>query len=250
MSSLDGKVAVVTGGARGIGSATCKTLASRGAKVVVNYMSNSSAADQVVADIKAAGGEAVAIKADVRSQEQVEKMITEAKNQFGRIDILVNNASMNFVVKPFLYMSWEEFSQKLNDELQASFVTTKAVIPTMLEQKSGRIVYVSSNMSKVAGPAFIAHGTAKGGLDSFVKYIAQEFGPNGITANVVGPSLIETDGSAGVPDEARKMMIGHTPLRRLGVPQDVAGVIAFLASDDSCYVTGTYIPVSGGQLML
>ena len=247
---LDGKAAVVTGGARGIGAAASRTLASRGAKVVVNYMSNTSAAEQVVADIKAAGGDAVAIKADVRNKEQVEKMIKDAKNLFGRIDILVNNAAMNFVAKPFLYMSWEEFSQKLNDELQAAFVCTKAVIPTMMEQGSGRIIYISSSLSRAPGPGFIAHGSAKSGLDSFVRYIAAEFGPNGITANAIGPSLVETDASAFVPAEFKNQMINFTPLRRLGTPQDIAGVIAFLASDDSSYVTGAYIPGSGGQLMV
>jgi 3-oxoacyl-[acyl-carrier protein] reductase len=250
--TLQGKIAIVTGGTRGIGRATSKALAQKGAKVVVNYVSNQANAEKVVEDIKALGGEAIAIRADVRDPEEVSKLIEETKNTFGgRIDILVCNANMLFVFKPFAEMSWEEFSQKLNDELKAAFITTKAVIPTMIDQKYGRIIYTSSGSGKVAHETFIAHGAAKAGLDSFVRHIAREFGPYGITANIVSPGMTETDALTTTPgvEQIRNAIIKITPLGRIAQPEDVADVMTFFASDDSRFITGSYTPVNGGMLM-
>jgi len=249
MSSLQGKVAIVTGGGRGIGAATAKLLAARGAKVVVNYFSNSASAEGVVSAIQAAGGEAIALQADVRDAAQVGKLVEGTKSAFGRIDILVSNANMNFAMKPFTAMSWDEFSQKLNDEMKAAFETTKAVVPTMIEQKYGRIIYISSGLGKNPSPNFIAHGTSKGALDSFSRYIAQELGPQGITANVVAPGLTETDATAHQPAEGKKFMASLTPLKRIAEPEDIASAVAFFASDDSKFMTGTYAPVNGGMEM-
>ncbi|MCZ8515403.1 SDR family oxidoreductase [Paenibacillus filicis] len=248
--SLEGKVAVVTGGARGIGASASKLLASRGAKVIVNYFSNEEAAEQVVKDIRSAGGEAAAIQGDVRDPEQVSALISRTKEAFGcRIDIMVSNANMRFAMKSFQAMTWEEFSQKLNDELKAAFEITKAVIPAMIEQQYGRLIYISSGLGKSPSGNFIAHGTAKSGLDSFVKYIAQEMGPYGITANVVAPGLVETEATVHMSEQAKQGIIGFTPLRRIAQPEDVARVISFLASDDSEFVTGSYTPVNGGMSM-
>lgn len=247
--NLHGKVAIVTGGARGIGRATSKLLAQHGANVVVNYVSNQEAAEEVVADIKAIGGKAIAIQADVRDSKEISKLVDETKKKFGgRIDILICNANMKFAIKPFTEMSWEEFSQKLNDELKSAFATTKAVIPTMIEQKYGRIIYTSSGSGKSPSANFIAHGTAKAGLDSFARYIAQELGPHGITANVVAPGMTETDATAHM-EQTRKSMVHLTPLGRIAQPEDVANVIAFFASDASRFVTGSYTPVNGGMMM-
>lgn len=250
MSSLQGKVAIVTGGGRGIGAATAKLLASRGAKVVVNYFSNSESAEGVVSEIKAAGGDAIALQADVRDAAQISKLVEGATSTYGRIDILVSNANMSFAMKPFVAMSWEEFSEKLNDEMKAAFETTKAVVPTMIEQKYGRIIYISSGLGKNPGPNFIAHGTAKGALDSFSRYIAQELGQHGITANVVAPGLTETDATAHQPAEGKKYMAALTPLQRIAQPEDIASVVAFFASDESGFMTGTYAPVNGGKEMV
>lgn len=244
--NLQGKVVIVTGGARGIGSATSKLLAHRGAKVVVNYLKNQDAAEAVVSDIRSSGGEAIAHQADVRDSDQFAKLVDAVLKTFGRIDILVCNANMSFTAKPFTEMKWEEFSQKLNDELKAAFVTTKSVIPYMIEQKFGRIIYVSSSLGKDPSPYMIAHGTAKGGLNTFSDYIAQEFGPQGISANVVAPGLVQTDATAFLSDEEKRTISSFTPLRRLAEPDDIAGVISFLASDDSRFITGSYTPVTGG----
>lgn len=247
--SLQGKVAIVTGGARGIGRAASILLAQRGAKVVVNYLSNAEAAEAVVSSIHASGGDAIAYQADVRESEQVAKLVEAAKKAFGRIDILVCNANMSFEAKPFAELSWEEFSQKLNDELKAAFETTKAVIPPMIEQQFGRIIYISSTLGKDPSPFMIAHGTAKGGLDTFSAYIAQEYGPQGIHANVVAPGLVQTDATAFLSEQDKQMISNFTPLGRIAEPEDVAGVISFLASDDARFVTGTYTPVTGGLSM-
>ncbi|MFX3632270.1 MAG: SDR family NAD(P)-dependent oxidoreductase [Candidatus Pristimantibacillus sp.] len=246
--SLQGKVAIVTGGARGIGRATSILLAERGAKVVVNYLSNVDAAEAVVSTIRARGGEAISHQADVRESVQVSDLIETTKKSFGRIDILVSNANMSFELKPFADLLWEEFSQKLNDELKAAFETTKAVLPSMIEQQFGRIIYISSTLGKDPSPYMIAHGTAKGGLDTFSAYIAQEFGSQGILANVVAPGLVLTEATA-LSEQEKQVISSFTPLGRVAEPEDVAGVISFLASDDARFVTGTYTPVTGGLSM-
>ncbi|MFD0617122.1 SDR family NAD(P)-dependent oxidoreductase [Paenibacillus sp. GCM10027629] len=246
---LQGKVAIVTGGSRGIGRAASLLLAERGAKVVVNYESNVAAAEEVVAAIRTVGGEAIAIQADVREADQVLKLVAAAKQSFGRIDILVSNASMAFEAKAFAELSWESFAAKFHSELQAAFVTTQAVIPYMMEQKFGRIIYISSTLGKDPSPCMISHGTAKGALDTFSTYIAQEFGPYGISANVVAPGLVNTEATAFLSAQEKNVISGFTPLGRVADPEDVASVIAFLASDDACFLTGTYTPVTGGLSM-
>lgn len=246
---FQGKVAIVTGGARGIGAATSRLLAARGATVVVNYVKSAETAQRLVQEIEAAGGKAAAVQADVTRSEDVRRLIHETAERFGRIDILVSNAGIRFAMKPFLQMSWDEFHQKVNDELRAAFECTQAVLPIMQSQKYGRIVYVSSGLSRRPGPGFIAHGTAKAALNTFCRYIAQEFGPQGITANVVSPGLVETDATAHQPPEMKARAAAATPLGRVGQPEDIAGAIAFFASDDSRFTTGVYVPVNGGSAM-
>lgn len=247
---LNGKVAIVTGGARGIGAATSKLLAQLGAKVVVNYVKNEAAASSVVADIRTAGGEAVAFQADVREEQAVDSLLQFAQAHFGdHVDILVNNANIPFHIIPFAEMSWDNFSQKLNGELKAAFLMTKAVLPSMIANHYGRIIYISASLGKYPMDGMIAHGTAKGAIDTFAKYIAHEFGPLGITSNVIAPNMTETDATAFLPEQAKQTFSNLTPLRRIGQPDDVASVVAFLASDDSRFVTGTYMPVDGGFRM-
>ncbi len=246
---MEGRVAIVTGGGQGIGAATARLLAQRGAAVTVNYLSNSAAADQLVAEIKKSGGKATAIRADIRIPEQVNELVSQTLSEYKRIDIMVNNANMSFVQKPFLEMAWDEFAQKLNDEMKAAFYMTKAVAPTMIEQKYGRLVYVASGLAKHPGPRFIAHGSSKAALAGFVRYIAQELGPHGITANTVSPGLTETRATAAQPAEFKQRLVAVTPMSRIGQPDDVAKVIAFYASEDCGFVTGAYTPVNGGAQM-
>ncbi|MEP9409026.1 SDR family oxidoreductase [Peribacillus frigoritolerans] len=246
---MNNKVAIVTGASRGIGAATAKLLAERGAKVVVNYARSAAAAEEVVKSIRQKGGEAIAIQADARNMEQMSQLVEETVKTYGTVDILIHNAGMNFTKKSFEDMTWEEFIQKTNDELQAAFVSTKVVLPYMKKQQYGKLVYVSSGLSNHPAPYFIAHGTSKGGLNSFVRYIAQEVGKQGITANAVSPGIVETDATADLPKEFKQQQESFLPLGRLGRPEDIAKAIAFYASDDSAYLTGSYMPVSGGGEM-
>jgi len=247
---MKGKVALVTGASRGIGRATAKLLAAKGAAVAVNYFQSESAAIEVVEEIMKAGGRALAIKADVRDEEQVLSMVGEAEKSLGPIDILVSNASIGFPVKPFTQFSWNEFEAKLSGELKSIFFSCQAVLPGMIERKSGNIIAISSTLSRHSSPGFIAHSTAKSGLDAFVRSLAEEVGPFGIRVNVVAPGLTLTDATSWLPEQQKAMMADMTPLKRIALPEDIAGVVLAIASDHSRFVTGCYIPVSGGLLML
>jgi 3-oxoacyl-[acyl-carrier protein] reductase len=206
------------------------------------------AAESVVAEIQAAGGVACAIQADVRDEQQVAQLIAEIMKTYGHLNILVSNAAMRSRFAPFEQMTWEEFSQRVNDELQAAFRVTQAVLPVMTLQRYGRLVYVGSEHANgPALPGAIAHGTAKAALVTFVKYLAYELGPRGITANVVSPGGVATEASAAfLPAAFTQRIVAAIPLGRVARPEDIASVIAFLASDESGFMTGTCTPVTGG----
>jgi 3-oxoacyl-[acyl-carrier protein] reductase len=246
---LKNRVAIVTGSSRGIGAATAKLLASHGAKVVVNYASRKDAGQKVVADIVANGGRAMLARADVTVREEVEAMVKAAEVELGPVDILVNNANMSFPVAPFVQYRWEDFERKLTSEMKASFFACQAVVPGMLQRRAGSIVNVSSGLSRLPGPGFIAHSSAKSALDAFSRSLALELGPHGIRVNVVAPGLTLTDATAHQPKEMHAGVAAHTPLRRLAHAEDVAGAVLFFCSDGSSHVTGTYLPVCGGTQM-
>jgi 3-oxoacyl-[acyl-carrier protein] reductase len=218
IGSLAGRTALVTGGSRGVGAATSKLLAARGANVIINYFSNKEAADKVVEQInkeaRGAEGYAIAIQADVRKQSQVEYMIGEAIQRYGRIDILVNNAMVGrYFLKPFMETTWDDFTEKFIDEIKSAYEVTRAVLSDMIKQKYGRIIYVATGSAKYPNPpGAIAFGTAKAGLVTFAKYIAQEFGRKGITANIVSPGLIETDQNAHFPAEIKQQYASLTTM--------------------------------------
>lgn len=247
--SLHGKVVIVTGGARGIGRAAGLQLARQGATVVVNDFERELAAESVVSEIIANGGEAVFLPADVRSATEMEHLANNVVNAFGRIDVLVCSASVGMSAATFAELSWEQFERQLTDELKAAFVPTKAVLPAMMAQQFGRIVYLSSTEGKDPSPPYLAFGTAKGGLDTFARYIAQEFGPHGVSANVVAPGFVKTDEPFTISEEESRVIGSFTPLGRIANPEDVAGVITFLAGDGARFLTGTYTPVTGGLVM-
>ncbi|PWI57211.1 SDR family NAD(P)-dependent oxidoreductase [Sulfoacidibacillus thermotolerans] len=249
MSSLMGKVALVTGGGRGIGAATSKLLAERGARVVVNYVGNQASAEQVVAEIVQKGGEALAVQADVRDVGQVEQMVGVAVKKWGTIDLLVNNANMSFAMKPIADMTWDEFAQKLNDEMKSAFYLTQSVTRVMVRQHYGRIVYIASGLARRPGPRMAAHGTAKAALVQFARFVAQEYGPMGITANVISPGLVQTDATRFQPEEYLKHTAEVTPLGHVATPEDIAHAIAMYVSDDTQFITGVYVPVNGGLSM-
>ncbi|MGY0615575.1 SDR family NAD(P)-dependent oxidoreductase [Vibrio sp. FJH11] len=237
--------ALVTGGARGIGAATAKALAEDGYRVFINYVNSAEVAEHLAEEIRSKGGEAYAIQADVRDDAKIEEMFAKVQ-EHGGVDVLVSNANMNFTAKPFIEQSWDEFAQKLNDEMHAAYVTAQLAAKSMKEKKFGRLVFISSTLSEVPAPNFIAHGTAKGSLDSFNKYLAQELGPLGITSNIVAPGLVETDATKDAPAEFKEMIRSFTPTQRVATPEDVANTVRYLASEASSHITGTYNPVCGG----
>lgn len=241
--------ALITGGARGIGAATAKALAAQGYRVFINYVNSTEVASQLAQEIGEQGGEAYPVQADVRDDTQIERMFEEIAQNYGGVDVLVSNANMNFVPKPFLEQSWDEFSQKLNDEMHAAYQTARLAAQSMKEKKFGRLVFISSTLSEAPAPTFIAHGSAKGALDSFNKYLAQELGPYGITSNVVAPGLVETDATKDAPESFKEMIRQHTPTQRVATPEDVANAVAFFTSEASSHLTGTYTPVCGGAYL-
>lgn len=246
---MNKKTALVTGGARGIGAGISKKLATQGYRVIVNYLSNEKAAKEIVAAIVNEGGEALAIQADVLDEAAVATMFEKITEKFGGIDILVSNASIQFATKPFANMSWNEFNEKYENELKAAFLCTQNALPYMKQNKFGRLIFISSILSDLPSPFMIAHGTAKGALNSFNKYLAQELGGFGITSNIVAPGLVLTDSSASVSKEMVDFITGLTPIGRIANPDDVANAVSLFARDESAALTGTYLPVCGGVFM-
>ncbi|MDZ7960691.1 MAG: SDR family oxidoreductase [Aulosira sp. DedQUE10] len=244
------RVVLITGASRGIGAATAKLLSRHGATVGINYYSSEKAAQQVVEEIASEGGKALAIKADVTDSQQVNAMVEEISEVLGAIDTLVINANANFPIAPFVNYRWEDFEAKLIGELQGAFFPCKAVVPSMIEHQRGCIIAISSGLSRNPGEGFSAHSTAKSGLDAFVKSLALELGPQGIRVNAIAPGLTITDATARLPQEQKAAAAQFTPLQRNGLPEDIAGAILLLASDQAKFITGAYLPVSGGDQML
>ena len=241
---------MVTGASRGIGAATALVLAERGFRVVVNYRASAQQAEEVVAGISAAGGEAVAIQADVTAPGDVAAMFDKTQQQWGRVDVLVHNALIPFDVTSFADLSWEQLGGKLDREMHAAFLITKAVVPGMISRRYGRLVYLSTGLSRQPREGMIALGTAKAALDQFVRYIALELAPHGITANLVAPATVaETKVSKKLTAEQLRELGSTNPMGRLVRPEEVAGTVAFLASEESGFTTGHYLPVNGGLAM-
>jgi NAD(P)-dependent dehydrogenase (short-subunit alcohol dehydrogenase family) len=247
---LEGKVVLITGASRGIGSTAARLLASQGAKVAVNFRRSVARAERVKEIIEAEGGVAELFPADVTDQQQVRTMVDAVLARFGRIDVLVSNAAIGFQMQPFVDHEWSDFQRKVNDEVAQLFFLCKAIVPGMLARGEGSIISVSSTMSKSHGAGFIAHSAAKAALDAFVRSLAAELGPDGIRVNTVAPGLIITDATANLPPAVKESAAAWSPLRRNGVARDVAGAILFFASDLSRFVTGGYQPVDGGMTML
>ena len=243
-------VAVVTGASRGIGEACATLLAERGMRVVVNYRSSRDEADAVVAAIRAAGGEAYAAQADVTVPDDVDRLVGDVRDRWGGVDVLVHNALAPFEMTSFQDITWEQLGGKLDQEMHAAFLVTRAVIPDMIERRRGRLVYLSTGLARRPRPGMIALGTAKAALGQFVRYVAQELGQHGITANVVAPATVDQTWATEKLDTAlTEQIAASTPLGRLARPIDVARTVAFLASDEAAFTTGSYAPVNGGLAM-
>jgi 3-oxoacyl-[acyl-carrier protein] reductase len=218
--------------------------------VVINYINRKDKAEELLDDIKKAGGKGIVFQADVRDQGAVNGMVEFTLKEFGKIDVLVNNANINFPIRPFIELTWDQIEAKILGEMKALYNCSQAVLKDMLNRKSGKLIFVSSSLSRFPGFGFSAHAAAKSAMDSMAKVMAMELGPSGITVNVVGPGLTLTDATAGQPKEVHEQVAAITPLRRLGMPDDIAGVVLFLASSLSDYLNGEYIPVTGGSFMI
>ncbi len=245
---LKGKVALVTGGGRGIGRAISLALAREGAKVCINYLHSKNAAEEVVKRIKEKGGEAISHKADVSKLEEVNGLVEELNKKFGRIDILINNAGLN-IDKYLMIMNEEEWDKVIDVNLKGTFNCSKAVSRVMIGQRSGNIVNISS-VSAISGTAGQTnYSAAKGGMISFTKSLARELAPFGIRVNALAPGLIDTEMIKKMSKEMLDRILEITPLKRVGTPEEVAKVVIFLVSEKADYITGQVIRVNGGLSM-
>lgn len=237
------RVALITGGSRGIGAAIVRALAGKGVVVAVNYLLAEDKAREVLAS---SGGEGAVFQADVRQPEAVAAMVAAAEASLGPVDIVVHNANISFPMGPFYSLPWPEVQAKLTGELGAFHALCAATVPGMMARRWGRVIAVSSTLSRFASEGFGAHAAAKAALDAACRVLARELGPSGITVNVVAPGLVETDATARQPVEMKQAVARATPLRRLGVPEDIGGAVAFLASDEARWITGQYLALNGG----
>ena len=242
-----GRVALVTGGSRGIGRVTALALGREGASVVVNYHSQAEAALEVVREIEAAGARAQAIQADVTDREAVNRMVEEALAAFGQLDILVNNAGIS---RDMLMLQMEEpdWRAVIDTNLNAAFLCAKAVLRPMLKQRYGRIVNVSSLAGLSGNVGQANYVAAKAGLIGFTKAMAREVAVRGITVNAVAPAFCETDLIEHMPRRYREWALAIIPMKRFARPEEVAAAILFLASEEASYVNGHALVVDGGMV--
>jgi 3-oxoacyl-[acyl-carrier protein] reductase len=246
MSSLEGKVALVTGASKGIGAAIARELANRGAAVAVNYSGSKAAAEKVVAEIKAAGGKAIAVQANLADPDQIGPLVAKTAKELGPIDVLVNNAGV-YDFGPIEAVTTESFSKQFNLNVLGLLLTTQAAL-THFSHKGGSIINIGSVAASGVPGASVYSGT-KGAVNSITVALSKELGPKQIRVNALNPGMVETEGvhAAGfIGSDFHKQAIVDTPLGRIGQPNDIADIAAFLASDDSVWVSGQTIQASGG----
>lgn len=244
---LEGRVAIVTGGSRGIGRAVAASLAEDGASVVV------SGRDPVrvevgAKELEALGASVLAVQADVARREDVDRLVDRARERFGRIDVLVNNAGITRDAL-LVRMKDDDWDAVLNVNLRGAFLMTRAVAKVMMRQKGGRIINIASTAGAMGNAGQANYSAAKAGLIGLTKAAARELAHWGILVNAVAPGLIDTDMAAGIPAEAREALLAQIPLKRVGVAREVAEVVRFLVGDGASYVTGQVIHVNGGLYM-
>ncbi|MNO57730.1 3-oxoacyl-[acyl-carrier-protein] reductase FabG [compost metagenome] len=245
---LKGKTIIVTGANRGIGKAIALKLGKIGANVIVNYRSNEKEASEVVAEIKELGGEASMVKADVSKYEDAESLINEAKNIYGSIYGVVNNAGITKDTL-ILRMKEEDFDAVINTNLKGTFNCCKAATPHLIKARQGRIVNISSVIGLIGNVGQINYAASKAGILGVTKSLAREIGARGITVNAIAPGFIESDMTEVLADKYKEDILKNIPLKKLGKAEDVANAVAFLMSEESQYITGQVLNVDGGMVM-
>ncbi len=245
---LENKIALVTGASRGIGKAIAEELAGSGATVIVNYNGSKDAAENLVEEIIASGGEAVAYRCNVADASSCETMIREIQKTYGRIDILVNNAGIvkdNLLIR----MSEEEFDAVVDTNLKGTFHTMKHISKIMLKQRSGRIINMASVVGLTGNLGQANYAASKAGIIGLTKSAARELASRNITVNAIAPGFIRTDMTDQLKEAVKDQVLGQIPMGRMGEPKDIAKLVGFLASEDAAYITGQIICVDGGMVM-
>ena len=248
VKKLAGKVAVVTGASKGIGAGIARQLAAEGAAVVVNYGSSKTGADKVVGEITGAGGKAVAVQGDMTKKTDIEKLFAETKKAFGRLDILVNNAGI-YESAPLENVTEEHFHKQFNVNVLGLILATQAATK-LFDAAGGSIINISSVVSTLGFPTYAVYSGTKGAVDAITRSLAKELGPRKIRVNAINPGPVETEGAhaAGIAEgDMRKHLEAQVPLGRIGQPQDITGAAVFLASQDSSWITGETLVISGGM---
>jgi glucose 1-dehydrogenase len=249
MSKLEGKVALVTGSSGGIGQAVAVRLANEGADVVIDYRSHPEGAEETLSKVEAAGRRGFIVKADLSVIDEIRHLIAQSVQHFGKLDILVNNAGIDGKNADFWNITEAEYDAVINLNLKGTFFATQAMVQYLIETKrTGKIINISSTHEEIAFPHFTSYCASKGGVKMMMRNLAVELGPLGITINNVAPGAIETPINTKLLNDPEKLgaLLKNIPLGRLGKPEDIAPIVAFLASSDADYVTGATFYVDGG----
>jgi len=244
---LAGKVAIVTGGNTGIGRAVALAYADEGADVAVAWIAREADAKTLGDEIEAKGRRFLAVRTDVTRETDVRAMVRAVRERFGRIDVLVNNAGIQRA-QPITEMTVEDWDRMIAVHMRGAFLCCREIAPVMIEQRSGRIIILTSQLAYIGRPRYTAYSAAKGGLLTFTRALAQELAPHGILVNSVSPGLIDT-GFDPLPDDVKRAHAASLPLKRLGQPEDLVGAFVFLASDESRYFCGQTLHPNGGEIM-